>query len=78
MNSTVSLDGKTFINCTFTGCKLTYAGGTPPVLKGCTFTGTQFTFTGAAKNTATFLHLLATPASGMRAMVEEILGVKFK
>lgn len=54
----VSLDGSTFVDCTFLDCRLRYAGEQPMDLVGGTFERCDWTFEGAALNTLLFLQTL--------------------
>lgn len=51
----VELDGSSFVRCKFENCKMTYAGGIPPVLSGCQFDDCAWGFAGEAANTIAFL-----------------------
>lgn len=58
-DSTVSLDGNEFFACTFTNCKLVYAGTGPVALAGSSFDdGCRFEFDGAAGATVEFMRQL--------------------
>lgn len=55
-NTIVDVDGRSFINCTFTDCGIRYSASNPRVgLTGCTFTRCHFVFDGSATNTIEFL-----------------------
>lgn len=51
----LELDGRFFVNCRFTRCKITYAGGVVPMFDGGTFDSCSFEFTEAAERT---IHML--------------------
>lgn len=54
--TTVTIDGKTFVNCTITRCVLLYAGG-EFAFKGGTIKDNGIKLDGAAMNTAMFLRI---------------------
>jgi hypothetical protein len=56
-NSTVRMDGKLFVHCTFEGCALCY-GGERCEWEGTTFTNCRLTLDGAANNTIQLLQAL--------------------
>lgn len=63
-NTTVELDGNTFVKCAFKNVTLTYSGGEPPYLDGCKFDDFTFDFRGAASNTAIFMRALSEAPGG--------------
>ncbi len=63
-NTTVELDGETFVNCTFKNVTLAYSGGAPPHLDACNFDDFTFDFRGAASNTAIFMRALSETTGG--------------
>lgn len=54
-NSTVELDGKHFVDCTFNGCRLVFAAVSPVRMSGCTFGNCSWHFTEAAALTLGFM-----------------------
>lgn len=54
-NETVSVDGKTFTNCTFTNVILLFEGGDMPTFNDCRFSDVTLDFGGPAANTLEFL-----------------------
>jgi hypothetical protein len=54
-NTVVAVDGRTFVNCTFTDVALLYAGGKLPIFEGCRFEGIQLQFDDAAASTIEYL-----------------------
>ena len=54
-NVFIALDGKTFVNCHFENCELSYSGLMQVSLKECTFSKCKWFFAGAAKNTIGFM-----------------------
>ena len=51
----ISLDGRSFIKCSFDNCTFTYAGGELPVISDCSFNDCRWQFAGGAANTIAFL-----------------------
>ena len=51
---TVHMDGKTFLKCVFTDCRLIYSGG-DFAWRETTFTDCQISFEGSAKRTVEYL-----------------------
>jgi hypothetical protein len=51
---TVELDGKSFLNCAFRGCKVVY-GGRQTLWKGVSWQDCEFTFVGSANCTVQVL-----------------------
>ena len=52
--ATVHMDGKTFLKCVFTDCRLIYSGG-DFAWRETTFTDCQISFEGPAKRTVEYL-----------------------
>ncbi len=57
-HETVALDGETFSNCEFTGCRLVYAGGDVPEFEDCKFVDCDWKFDEAATRTLSYLKLM--------------------
>jgi hypothetical protein len=55
---TISLDGSTFVGCTFNHCKLIYSGMLPVTLEDNVFNNCSWDFSGAARNTVGFMSAL--------------------
>ena len=51
----LDVDDKSFVNCKFKRCTLTYSGGNPPTLNGCSFEDCSWKFDAAAARTLGFL-----------------------
>jgi len=66
-DETVRLDGRTFVSCTFGGCRIAYAGGSTQLV-GCTFTDCAWHLEEGAANTVELLEALG-------ARMPERLGV---
>ncbi len=64
----VSLDGCTFVDCTFERCKLLYSGLMPCQMSGNTVTDCEWQFVGPAANTIQFM--TATYAGLSRELIE--------
>ena len=73
-HQTVALDGETFTDCAFAGCRLVYAGGEPPQLEGCRFDDCDWRFEDAAANTLSYLKLMwgVGAKASVQAMIKEI------
>jgi hypothetical protein len=67
-NITISLDGGSFYECTFSGCRLQFSGLLPVVLIGGAFKDCTWEFTGAA--TTTVLFMTALYKAGARDLIE--------
>lgn len=68
----VSLDGETFIQCSFINCKLIYSGLMPISLKNCTFENCNWSFSGPAKNTITFMKGLYSLDGSTSVVIEKV------
>ena len=73
-HQTVELDGETFADCAFAGCRMVYAGGVPPKFESCRFDDCDWRFEDAAADTLSYLKLMwnvgAKPS--VQAMIKEI------
>jgi hypothetical protein len=73
MNERVVVDGKSFVECTFTFCTFVYLGGPPPDLVDCTTVSPTWEFGGAAADTLTLLAALYHGFGSVeREMVERL------
>jgi hypothetical protein len=59
-DETVSVDGRTFVNCRFTLSRIVYAGGPVPQFIECVFDRCQWVFDGPAENTIQYFALMFT------------------
>ena len=74
-NTTVSLDGVTFIGCAFRGCKLVFSATAPVSLQSCSFDNCTWEFRGAAGQTLEFLRAMYHGmGAGGRQLVETTFG----
>jgi hypothetical protein len=73
---TIQLDGEAFTDCEFKRCRLIYAGGEPPVLKGCRFDDCDWRFEGAAARTLEHLKVIwgAGAKAAVQGVIKEITG----
>lgn len=67
-NLVICLDGATFINCKFEGCRLTYSGILPVTLAQNEFNDCTWEFSGPAQNTIGFMTQLYT--GGAKELIE--------
>jgi hypothetical protein len=56
----ILIDGKEFIECLFTRCRVAFRGIGPVRFEDCVFTECEWVFGGSAENTLFFLSALAT------------------
>ncbi len=77
-HETVALDGETFDDCEFRDCRLTYAGGAPPVFNNCAFHGCDWRFDEAAGRTLVHLKTvwLAGDKPTVQAIIKGVTGAK--
>lgn len=54
-NEAVELDGNTYTDCTFVGCRLIYRGGEMPTIEGCRLDGCAWEFEDSAGRTLEFM-----------------------
>jgi hypothetical protein len=57
-NQTISLDGATFRDCTFSNCVFLFSALLPVILEGSSFTNCRWEFVGPAANTMAFIRSL--------------------
>lgn len=73
-HQTVALDGETFLDCAFSGCRLVYAGGELPQFERCRFDDCEWKFEEGAARALSYLKLMwgvgAKPS--VQAMIKEI------
>jgi hypothetical protein len=69
-HTTVELDGNSYDECTFVGCRLIYSGLGPVGLSGCSLRNCAFAFQGSAANAVAFLNGLAGDPGLRRALIE--------
>jgi hypothetical protein len=73
-HQTVELDGEAFEDCTFSACRLVYAGGELPQFDRCRFEDCDWRFEEAAGRTLAYLKLMwgvgAKPS--VQAAIKEI------
>jgi len=75
-NETISVEGKSFRNCVFQSCTLTFQGGEMPDMAQCELFDTAWDLKGAAVTTLNFLSWLHVQTGG-REIVEPIIdGIK--
>ena len=65
----ITLDGATFVGCTFENCIFVFSGLLPPLLEGNTITACKWEFTGPAANTVAFMSALYR--SGAHDVIEK-------
>lgn len=70
-DTTVTVDGKHFIECTFTRCVVAYSGGPLPRFERCRFEAVTFKAVDAAANTLAFLKAMAAPNSGLQQVIRD-------
>lgn len=68
-DTTIYLDGSTFLYCHFDRCKLVYSGLMPVSLDGNSFVNCQWTFSGPAAAAISFM--AAIYSQGGQALVEQ-------
>lgn len=66
---TVHIDGKAFVKCTFSKCRLIYSGGEMPIFNNCDMPDISFEFAGPAANTLKLLHTYNTVESGFKSLI---------
>lgn len=71
-DTTVFLDGSTFVGCTFTNCMLVFSGYIPLRIERCTFEKCSYQFAGPAGDTLRFLSFLFAQEGASRDLVEHI------
>lgn len=69
-DQTISLDGGTFRDCTFTNCVFLFSAVLPVILQGSSFDKCRWEFVGPAANTMAFIRSLY--ARGEKELVEAI------
>lgn len=57
-NQTISLDGGTFRDCTFSNCVFLFSALLPVILEGSSFSNCRWEFVGPAANTMAFIRSL--------------------
>ena len=57
-DQTISLDGSTFRDCTFTNCAFLFSALLPVILQGSAFVNCRWEFVGPAANTMAFIRSL--------------------
>jgi hypothetical protein len=75
-HETVALDGETFTDCQFVGCRLVYSGGEVPIFDGCRFDQCDWKFEDAAARTLAHLKVVwgAGAKGPVQIMIKEITG----
>ena len=75
-HETVVLDGESFADCEFRGCRLVYSGGEPPVFDHCRFDDCEWKFDGAAARTLAHMKLVWNEGgkAPVQAMIKAITG----
>ena len=68
----VQVDDTNFIECTFDGAQLRYAGGEMPSFQGCNIPNASWYFEGAALRTIQLLQALANQEGGGRAFIDDL------
>lgn len=68
---TVLTDGNTYLNCTFTNCRMEYNGGEQPTFTDCSLRNSELQLGDSAANTAEYLRTLYQ--LGLRGGVDRIL-----
>jgi len=76
LEQSIVIDGDEYIGCTFSRCKLVYAGGTLPMLVNNSYKDCQWAFDGPAARTIQFMGLLYTGGgkSVIEATIENVRG----
>lgn len=69
---TITVDGKSFIGCTFDHTTLVYGAGDVPQFANCEFDNVMLEFTGEAKHTLQFLSAFYN--GGFTRSVETVFG----
>ena len=70
-HETIALDGESFSDCEFRSCRLIYAGGAVPQLRGCKFDDCEWRLEGPAADTHAFMKLMW--AQGAKAPVQALI-----
>jgi hypothetical protein len=75
-HETVALDGQSFADCEFRGCRMVYGGGEPPSFSRCRFEDCDWKFEGAAARTLEHLKLIWNTGgkAPVQALIKEITG----
>ncbi|THD77657.1 MAG: hypothetical protein E7812_12920 [Phenylobacterium sp.] len=75
-HETIQLDGETFVDCEFRGCRLVYAGGEPPHFTDCRFEDCEWKFDAAAARTLAHLKLVWSLGgkATVQGLIKEITG----
>lgn len=69
-NTTVFLDGSTFVGCSFERCIFVFSALMPTHLDGCTFEDCQWQFAGPAANTVGFMTAMYSQGGGAAKLIE--------
>jgi hypothetical protein len=69
-DTTVFVDGATFIGCNFSRCRFVYTGYLPFHLEKCGFNECQWTFEGPAANTVAFMRSIYAQGGDGATLVE--------
>jgi hypothetical protein len=70
-HETVALDGESYEDCDFRGCRLVYRGGALPHFSSCRFDDCDWKFEAAAADTLGFLKLMW--GVGAKAPVQNLI-----
>ena len=75
-HETLRLDGETFADCEFRGCRMVYTGGEPPEFSGCRFDGCEWKFEDSASNSLAFMKILwgVGGKAAVQALIKDITG----
>lgn len=74
VNLNMSLDGGTFVGCTFQNCNLVYSGLLPATFDNCQFAGCVWDFGGPAANTLAFMRMLHQAGGDVKDQMEDVIG----
>ena len=73
-NTTENIDGNTYTQCTFDGCRLVYRGGEIPIFAGCKLERCVWVWDDAALRTIGFLRgIYSGMGMGGKQVIEEIV-----
>lgn len=74
VNLNLSLDGGTYVGCTFKNCNLIYSGLLPATFDNCQFAGCIWDFGGPAANTLAFMRMLHQAGGDVKDQIEDVIG----
>jgi len=74
VNLNISLDGGTFVGCTFQNCNLVYSGLLPATFDNCQFAACVWDFGGPAANTLAFMRMLYQAGGDVKDQIDDVIG----